>query len=300
MVYHGFNVLNPIDYYPEIPMKHMRIWDNQVTWRDINPSPDVFNFTRLDSIVKKAKSEGIKSFSIVLGMTPQWAARNPNQGYYAPWIGPGCNSLPSDFKKWDRYVDVMSKRYKGVIKYYQIWNEPQLKHFLYPYGDRDDLAEMTRRAYIIIKRNDPFARVIAAPILPRPSSGGMKRGSKFLYSLKRKNWPCDIYSCHVYPEIDKGPERFEVLTQRVKNQLEYMNAPTKPLWITEANYNLFGGPLSTKKKVRSYISKTDSMCERLNVGRIYWYAYGIHSNPQLFGIRFSHGSVGTQHIEQFL
>jgi hypothetical protein len=300
MVYHGFNILDPLNYYPEIPVKHIRLWDCGVTWKDINPSPGVFDYSRLDSIINKARDNNIKSFTLVLGMTPQWAARNPNQGHYAPWIGPGSNSLPFDMAHWEEYVSNTVKRYKGIIRYYQIWNEPQLAEFLYPITDMNALAEMTRRAYRIIKEIDPWSRVVAAPILPRPKSGGIKRGSRYLYALKSKGWPVDIYTCHVYPETGRGPKRFKTLLKRVQDQLEYMNAPKKPLWITETNYNLLAGPLKTKRMVRSYLRKTNLICNELGIGRIYWYAYGIHSNPNVFGIIFNARSVGTEYLKRLL
>lgn len=300
MTLHGFNLLDPLNYYPEIPVKHLRLWDCGVTWKDINPAPDIFDYSRLTSIIDKARSHGVQSFTLVLGMTPQWAARNPNQGHFAPWIGPGSNSLPKNMSDWDKYVTKTVQRYKGIIKYYQIWNEPQLAEFLFPIMDMYDLAEMTKRAYRIIKSIDPSAKIVAAPVLPRPSSGGMRRASRYLNCLADKDWPVDIYSCHIYPEAHMGPKRYKTLVSRVKSQLEYMNAPKKPLWITETNYNLLHGPLKSKLMVNRYISQTDKICKELGVSRIYWYAYGVHSNPKVFGIIFNQTSAGTQYLKRLL
>jgi hypothetical protein len=52
--------------------------------------------------------------------------------------------------------------------------------------------------------------------------------------------------------------------------------------------------------VRLYLRKTILICNELGIGRIYWYAYGIHSNPNIFGIIFNARSVGTEYLKRLL
>ena len=54
---------------------------------------------------------------------------------------------------WKPFVWELSDRYKGVINAYEVWNECQLKDFMYPWDEknRKALAKMTDDANRIIK-----------------------------------------------------------------------------------------------------------------------------------------------------
>ena len=120
MTKNGVHVLHPHTKWPNIKIESIRLWDCGVTWKDIHISKNVFNFDRLDNIVEIAKTNGVNHITLVLGMTPQWAAREPNSTHYAPWIGAGSNSAPHTMSDWTRYVSEVAKRYKGKINAYQI------------------------------------------------------------------------------------------------------------------------------------------------------------------------------------
>ena len=295
---HGFGFLNPNEY-PK-GASYIRLWDVGVTWKDINTMPDMWNWSRLDYIVDLAEKTGVTDICYVLGMTPPWAAKNPNADHYAPWIGPGSNSAPKSLEVWDKYVWNVATRYRGRIKYYQVWNEPQLKEFWHDISDLDFLATMTKRAQKLIARIDPQAKIVAAPILPRPSSGGIRRGSRYLIELKKLNWPVDIFSCHVYPEPRMGPARWKYLLERVVEALSALDAPEAPLWVTETNYNLLNGEFKSRRKIQRYIRTTNKAASKAGVSRIYWYAFGTHSNPNVFGIKLNQDTVGFNTIREFL
>ena len=100
---------------------------------------------------------------------------------------------------------------------------------------------MTRIANNAIHAVSPTLKTISGAVLPRPSSGGMARGGKYLTALKARGWPYDICAAHMYPEIGYTPGRVRVFAQDWQAKLTDLAAPTKPKWITEINYNLGGG-----------------------------------------------------------
>lgn len=255
-----------------------------MTWRDINPERGVFVWARLDDLVDNGRC------LLVLGSTPQWAAHKPDLAA-AAWIGPGSSSRPENLDDWDAYVTAVVTRYKGRITAYQIWNEPQDKKFWESTATFPVLAEMTKRAYKIIKVIDPTARVVAPPVLPRPASGGMTRGILLLRALKNEGWPVDVFSLHAYPEHGMGAPRFDWMVQRVKEVLLSIGAPHCPLWVTELNYNLMEGALP-KRVIKPYMVATDRYARIQGVQRIYWYCWG-HSDPKVLGIPFFPDSKGT-------
>lgn len=293
------HILHPIQNWPNIPVDSIRLWDCGVTWKNIHIARGTFYFQRLDDIIALAESKGVKHITLVLGMTPKWAARNPESEHYAPWIGPGSNSAPHTMSDWTDYVKVIAKRYKGRIHAYQIWNEPQLREF-WEVNEYGILAHMTKLAHDEIKKIDKNADVVAAPILPRPSSGGMKRGRKYWKELKKKGWPVDVLSFHAYPEQGRGPGRFNTFTARVKRNMKLLRSPIKRLWITEMNYNVPSGPnISPSSQVSWFINKTNNIAARHGLERLFWYGWG-HTEAWRFGLDFDRGSDAAKHVAPYL
>lgn len=299
MTINGIHAITPVKNWPTVPIKSLRLWDCGVTWKDINPEPGVFNFDRLEKLVSFAESKGVDHITLVLGMTPQWAAREPHTEHFAPWLGPGTNSAPHTMSDWTDYVKAVVKRFKGRIHAYQIWNEPQLKDF-WEYNDYHVLAHMTKLAHDEIKKIDNCADIVAAAVLPRPSSGGMKRGRKYLKQLRKKKWPVTVMACHAYPEQGKGPGRLNQFIKSFKRGLRISRCPVKRKWITEINYNVPTGPtIESDDQIHWFVDKTNVVVDRHKIERIFWYAWG-HSHPQIFGLDFDRETVAAEALRKHL
>ena len=279
----GIGILGPTGTRP---VSHLRLWDCGTAWKDLNPAKGVFVWDRLDAMVRMGDC------LLVLAGTPRWAAKYPDSTNAAPWLGPGSNSPPRLLTDWDAFVRAVATRYKGRLDY-QIGNEPQGVPFWSPWTEVARLAVMTTRAHGIIASIDTHARVVAAPVLPRPSSGGMTRAHRYLTALKAQGWPVDVFAYHAYPEQDEPPARFTWMTNQVKAALREMDAPDLPLWCTEVNYNLTHGPIPLEQVV-FFVNATTARAEKADVRRLYWYVYPEHSDPMLLGIPFTPTSLGTQ------
>jgi GH35 family endo-1,4-beta-xylanase len=268
----------------------VRLWDTGVTWRDIHKSPGVYDWSRMDYLVNLYKERKIV---YVFAATPQWLAIHPNQGHFAPWLGQGSNSLPSDLEEWNKFVWQVANRYRGRIHAYQIWNEPQLVDFMYPWTlrNRNRLAKMTWRANKTIKSLDKNAKVVSAAVLPRPSSGGMKRGSKYLQALKKEGWPVDIIACHIYPEINTRARRWGILLNEVKNTVKAMGGPQE-IWVTETNYNLLG-PIIDESLAGGLVRQTYAEAKG---SPIFW--YGWDSTSWLGGLNINHNTTAWNEIKR--
>jgi hypothetical protein len=189
----GFNSLSGWD---SSGYTHGRIWDMGAAWNQIHLGIDVYDWGMLDEIVAQMGSFGMH-ITYTIGACPQWLAKYPDNPGYAPWLGPGSNSMPSDMDEANKFFWNLATRYGGRIHAYEVWNEPQLKDFLYPYNDEEltDLATMSSRALSTIKSVDGAARVLAASVLPRASSGGMSKASKYLSAMQAAGWPCEGLRC---------------------------------------------------------------------------------------------------------
>jgi hypothetical protein len=214
----------------------------------------------------------------------------------APWLPVGSNSPPANLDDWRAYVRATVIRYRGRIAAYQVWNEPQLREFWTPYARIDLLARMTSHVQSIVRAHDPSAKVVGAPVLPRASSGGMRRAEAYLHALAAVSWPVDVHAAHVYPEVGKGGTAWGVAVTKWKAGLARAKAPRLPLWVTETNYNLLGGPLPTGEQAR-LVRVTDRTADEHNIARVYWYCYGHHGDPKVLGIPFTADSPGTRALE---
>ena len=293
----GFTQTNQ-DWPSEVT--HARIWDIGCTWKDIHVAPDQFNWARLDEVLAKMEGMGYKHITYVIAATPQWAAQDPNAPHYAPWLGPGTNSLPGDpDNSWKPFVANLSQRYKGRIKAYEIWNEPQLADFMYPYDDknRNKLAQMTKDASRIIKGNDPAVLIGSASVLPRPSSGGMKKGGKYLAALKKKdknNWcGIDFVACHIYPEGHTSQGTlWKDYHKDVKQTMKDMDCPTTKIWVTETALGLLDDAGIAQDKVDKY---TKTIKDYIKGGFVIWYAW---ERPDLKGAWIGNGTYQWDAIKE--
>lgn len=270
------------------PFGALRLWDNGTAWSQIELEPGVYKWDNLEGVLENAESKGMKDVLMVLGTTPEWNAKEVNATDYPQ---PGAASAPKDLSAWDAWVTEVATRYKGRISAYQIWNEANLKNFWN--GTPEEMAELTKRAYDIIKKIDPDALVVSASPSTRLVGPYEKFFPAYLKALGEKGWPVDVFAVHTYPAADGDPAARGALLQAVKDDLAEAGAPDKPLWDTELNYGLAGpgdlpkqeitGPRAAGFIVRTYIDDL-----RYGVDRSYWYIWtqkpydllGVQAFPQ--------------------
>lgn len=255
----------------------IRLWDCHVEWSHLEPKNNHFEWSRLDELVAAAAGREIV---LVLGHPPEWAAAPGGvEPLQAAWMLPRSNRPPRNQADWTNYVKAVAKRYRGKIKYYQIWNEPADKRFYY--GSWTKLSWLCVTATAAIKSVDPSARVVSPPLQPRRQAGWNGRGQEILAAFRADKWPFDIVSAHIYPQIGEGPSAWkaDLLKVRKATAIAY-----RPLWVTETNFNLVGpgNPLELGVQ-EAYKQAVRRICERENVRRVFWYGYG-HSQPELFGV----------------
>jgi hypothetical protein len=288
----GLHFTNQADFNA-IPAEvtHIRLWDVGVHWAAIHTAPNVYNWATLDSLVDKA---GGRHLTYTIAACPRWLAKYPDNPHYAPWLGPGSNSMPYSLDEANAFAWNLATRYKGRIKAYEVWNEPQLADFLYPYEDAElnTLASMQKRLYSTIKACDPNALVLGAPVLPRESSGGMSKARKYLSALQRKDWNVDAFTCHIYPEVNYWAPRWSSMLQDVVSTLKSMGGPTSKLWITETAFGLLG-PDTNDSQDDTAIK---GMYEKDGGRFVFYYAW---NRPDLGGTQVGPGTAGWNAMKAY-
>jgi len=135
----------------------------QFPWEDIEISEkgdfwdhkwDVSAWEKYDRIVNLADKYGLEIIAR-LDNPPAWSRE---EGVAASSLAP-----PDNYEDFGDFVYAVVSRYRGKVRYYQIWNEPNLYH---EWGDRPVSAaayvELLKVAYTRAKEADPDCVVLSA------------------------------------------------------------------------------------------------------------------------------------------
>lgn len=275
-------------------LTHVRIWDIGVAWNQIHYGSGKYDWSRLDMVVAQAQSFGAK-ITYAVGGCPLWLAKYPDNPYYASWLGPGSNSMPYDIDQFNEFIWNLATRYLGRINYYEIWNEPQLADFLYPYNSDElaTLAQMTLRAHNTIKSIDPSAYILSGSLLPRASSGGMSKAMKYLDAIQAKGWNIDAFATHIYPENGKGADAWRDMLVDCQSTIASYKPPTSKVWVTETTYNLLGDVIP-EDQAGPLVNATYNYASENSVMQIYWYGW---DQTSLGGLQLNFSSAAWAAIK---
>ena len=255
-----------------------RLWDLGVTWKDLNPASGIFVWTALDAQVNKVEASGAKPL-LVLGMTPQWAAANPNAG--DPRWGAGTASPPRDINDWRSYVTAVVDRYGSRIAAYELWNEANLLTFWT--GTPEEMADLTAAAYPIIKAKQPTAIVLLPSVTLRLRASMRKFVGPFLGALSTRGYPFDGFAIHSYPAGNLGPQdRVNDIVYWQSTVVNQVGADSPVLsrltFDTEVNYGVAGpgttpGHAYSDAEGASLIKQTFLDSASLGIDATFWYLY---------------------------
>jgi glycosyl hydrolase family 39 (putative alpha-L-iduronidase) len=86
-------------------------------WAWVEPVRGRYDWRIYDAIAAAARARGLEVFA-TLAYTPAWATD-----------GPAVTGIPRDPADWRRFCQRAAKRYRRTIRYWGLWNEPNLPHF---------------------------------------------------------------------------------------------------------------------------------------------------------------------------
>ena len=286
-----------------VPFGSLRLWDSGTSWSQIETTPGTYSWAQLDEAVETAQDNGVDDILLVLGSTPAWNAKRVIVGDYP---APGAASAPKDMGAWDDFVRAVAKRYEGRISSYQIWNEASLTMFWD--GSPKQMAELTKRAYDIIRSVDPAATVVAASTTVRLPGAFDRFFTRYLEALREEGWPVDVFAAHLYPSSRGVTNDRAAFISQVSDALATAGAPALPVWDTELNYGLAGpGAGNPKQKIvgsraRDWVVETTVDSLYLGISRTYWYIWTPEPYP-LLGMQLTDtsGAVkGLRIVDQWL
>jgi len=257
--------------WPDVPFGSWRLWDADVSWRDVEPAPNQFDFKRLDQDVALARSHGVEVL-LPLGLTPTWASARPVE---SSAYGPGHAAMPARMEDWTHYVETVARRYAGVISAYEIWNEPDLSEFFS--GSVQDMISLGCAAYKVIKRVDPSALVLS------PSGTGQYRGIDWFERFVRQGGRLcfDVVGFHFYSLAHEQPEDVSPVMVAMRARMATLGLSEVPLWNTESGWYIQnrGSLVLSRWKVwddrtvAAFVSRALILGVDQGLGRFYWYSW---------------------------
>lgn len=254
--------------WPTVPIATWRFWDVSTNgrlafWAHLEPQKDQWDFKTFDECVELAQRHGVEIL-YTLGIAPKWAAARPNDGS-AYGDGPTA-SEPKNIEDWRNYVKTVATRYKGKIHYYEIWNEPNLKHFFS--GTPEQMVALAREAYTILKQVDPSIQVVSPSVFA--DYGGWNWLDEYL--SKGGKAYTDIVGAHFY--ANKTPEECLSLIREVQNVMAKHGLSEKPLWNTETGFgNKQENKFFSDEDSMAYVARSYILNWAVGIERFYWYAW---------------------------
>jgi hypothetical protein len=248
--------------WPAVPFKAWRLWDTHTTWAQLEPQKGDWDWRMLDRTVDLAESHGVEVL-YTMGRSPRWASARPNERGRNPNAPPGGMAEPRNLEDWRNYVRKVATRYKGRIKEYEIWNEPNLENFYS--GTPEAMVNLAREAYSVLKQVDPSITVVS------PSAVG-PTGIPWLEDYLKLGGGkyADVIGYHFYVR-GQEPEAMLGFIDQVHELTRKYGVADKPLWNTEAGWlqpyriDPQDGP--------AYMARAYILNWAAGVTRFYWYAW---------------------------
>jgi len=300
-----------IDYanipWPNISFGAQRFWDSDIQWAQINTAPGVFDWTLADTRINTALANHV-DILYDLARTPPWAQcagtdkacgsgegdsvcsfNQPGQG------GPGQCFPPADLnvdgtgtdQHYIDWVTALASRYKGEIKFYEIWNEPTAP--IMWQGTTAQLVRMSQDARCIIigtgcsslstytqKAIDPSAQITTPAYVTDTGINVATAMSDFLNAGGGQY--VDVISYHGYVQWPQPPENAVTDAAPLQNILAAANQQGKPLFSSEGG---FGAKvtITDPDQEEAWIARFEILMQSIGVVRSYWYAWDGATTP---------------------
>jgi len=249
--------------WPSIPIGAWRV---PVAWPWVEPQRGVWDFQRPDEYVAESSQHHNVELLFSLGYSPRWASSQPDA--QTEFSGPGACAPPRNIQDWRDYIKTIGTRYKGRVRYYEVWNEPTVPFFWC--GGTLDLVSLTKAAYEVLKEIDPNDQIVS------PSAVN-KHGPAWLDDFLRQGGGnfVDIIGFHFYP-APGSPEGVVGQAKTIRTLMAKYGQANKPLWDTENTWN---GSKLDRDTDAAFVARTLILDRASGVSRVYWYEWGNMSIP---------------------
>jgi hypothetical protein len=206
-------------------------------WAVAQPAPNRYDWSAYDALAQAARVRGIEIFA-TLAYTPAWAT-----------AGPELTGVPANPADWADFCGQAARRYRGSIKYWGVWNEPNLVRFWS--GTRQQYLDLILKPCAdAIHAAAPGAQV-GGPDLAHLTAGDSDWFDWLRETLTQAGDRLDFVTHHLYDTdgnrdvTDKledstifggRPSLWRTVAPSVEEVLRYTGWFGKPFWLTETGW----------------------------------------------------------------
>ncbi|MDM8007432.1 MAG: cellulase family glycosylhydrolase [Phycisphaerae bacterium] len=231
-----------------------------LNWFAMETSKGVYSWGAIDAAVNSANARGIR-FYATLAYTPSWA--NGGQDHTVP---------PTNPNDWKDFVRATVNRYKGSIRHWGLWNEPDLDQF-FSGTSSQYINTIVIPGAQAIREADPTALRCA------PDLAG---DSDFLEDvLNAAKDYIDVVTVHKYDEqVSDIMNKFDGYRwpwedPNYKTLLQNTGAWGKAVWFTEVGWPTAGGThvdtVTEAEQANLYVQLLDQVRLRPWINKIFFY-----------------------------
>jgi len=249
----GSDIMDKIE---DAKIKWIRI---DFDWDIIQPTgPYSYDWAPMDNIVNGLVNRGINIFATI-GYTPSWANGGSSNHAYPP----------TDVNQWKTFVEASVTRYQEKIRYWGIWNEPDLDYFLgtvdqYIYDVLIPAAEAINNVEKATGRNF----FVCAP--------EVSSDIYFLqYTLANAGDVIDVVTGHCYDNTTG-------IMQKVDTYLNLSGS--KPFWLTETGWR--SGDVGVWGQANRIFDLLQQVENKPELGKVFIYHMADGQDPYGFGLMY--------------
>ncbi|MBM2812256.1 MAG: exported protein of unknown function [Chloroflexi bacterium] len=222
----GFNAVYPDPASGRLAREAGARWNRwEFRWDVVEATRGQPRWGDYDTLVNSTIANGLKVQGILISV-PAWAkdSKSLPQGLNLAWDNPQ--------NIWGRFVRDAATRYKGKIKHWEIWNEPDYADLFWG-GTVADYYQMLKVSYLTIKSVDPEAQVLMAGLAYWTNETFLEELLRIMMADptgRANKYYFDVLVYHTY----SGPNG--VLDRTAQGRQQLINTVgVKPVWINETN-----------------------------------------------------------------
>ncbi len=240
--------------YPELKQAGVTLMRAWPEWGRIQPGRGQWNWSECDALLRSAADNQIE---LVGGL---W--------YLANWASSNGRFPIPDMNDWSNYVYTMVSRYRGVVRYWECWNE--FNGAFAKGGKTADYVQLLQGAYRAAKQADPDCRVgiscasVDIAFFEQVIAGGA--GDCF-----------DFICIHPYESFnslvqDGRVTAFLNIRRMVEEMLNAHRLPAdKEIWITECGDPAKSSDVSDEQLQAESLVKLYTLSFAQGIDKVFWF-----------------------------
>jgi hypothetical protein len=260
-------------------------------WADVETAPGVYDWTLVDRVVDEARANGLQPQLTLSAPAPPWATADGRRGVRDP-----------SPRGYARFVGAAVAHFRGRVRRYALWNEPNWPSWLQPQRRAAVLYRVLyRHGYEAAKAADPAAQVLIGELAPMGPPEAAIPPLRFLREMTcsdrrwrrvRRSRGCtrlaaDGFAHHPYTlgwapsfpgfradDVTLGSIRrlSAALTRLARRRaLATPRGRSLPLYLTEYGYHANSARIPERERARYAVEAFERAAADRRVRQIVWY-----------------------------